>query len=75
MGLWKEISKETIQLKQNCTFELGDGCRVRFWEDAWCDGTPLSMSFPSLFEVARSKGANVAKLWEGQDWRGVGILD
>ena len=28
VGLWKEISKEATQLKQNCSFDLGDGCKV-----------------------------------------------
>ena len=30
VGLWKEISKEATQLKQNCSFDLDDGCKVRF---------------------------------------------
>ena len=65
VGLWKEIIKEAMQLKQNCSFDLGDGCKVRFWEDAWCDEIPLCLSFPSLFEVANSKGARLVELWEG----------
>ena len=70
VDLWKEISKETTQLKQNCAFELGNGSRVRFWEDAWCDETPLCLSFPSLFEVTRSKGAKVMEFWEGYGTEG-----
>ena len=54
--LWKEISKEAMQLKQDCSFDLGDGCKVGFWEDAWCDETPLCLSFPSLYEVVDQKG-------------------
>ena len=65
VGLWKESSKETTQLKQHCAFKLSDGNKVRFWEDAWCDETPLCLSFPSLFEVTRTKGAKVMELWEG----------
>ena len=60
MDLWKEISKETTQLKS----------RVRFWEDAWCDETPLCLSFPYLFEVTRSKGAKVMEFWEGSGTEG-----
>ena len=67
VGLWKEISKETTQLKQHYAFELGDGSRVKFWKDAWCDVTPLCLSFPSLFEVTRAKGAKVMELWEGSE--------
>ena len=65
VGLWKEISKEATHLKQNCSFDLGDGCKVRFWEYAWCGETPLCLSFPFLYEVADSTGTRVAELWEG----------
>ena len=30
VGLWKDISKETEQLKIDSLFELGDGCRIKF---------------------------------------------
>ena len=29
-GLWKAVNKETVQLKQYCSFDLGDGQRIRF---------------------------------------------
>lgn len=35
LGLWKAISKGNSQLKRNCVFTLGDGRRIRFWEDRW----------------------------------------
>ena len=37
-GLWKAITKEAAQMKQYCSFDLGDGPRVRFWEDT-CVGS------------------------------------
>ena len=62
--LWKEISKETVQIKHFFSIVLGDGCKTRFWEDLWCGEAALCTSFPSLYEVAGSKGARVADLWE-----------
>ena len=53
-----------IQIRQNCSIEMGNGCKVRFWEDVWCGEAPLCSSFPSLYEVASSKGDKVADLWE-----------
>ena len=47
-----------------CSFVVGNGCKVRFWEDVWCGETPLCSSFPSLYEVASSKGDMAAVLWE-----------
>ena len=64
VGLWKDIGKEVIQIRQNRSFEVGNGCKVRFWKDIWCGEAPLCSSFPSLYEVASSKGDMVANLWE-----------
>ena len=62
--LWKDISKETRQLKQNCCFILGDGNIIRFWEDSWCGEGTLCVAFPALFAIADSKGALVADVWD-----------
>ena len=63
MSLWKAISKETGQLKQNCELVLGDGKRIKFWEDTWCGGLPLSEVFPALYTNTGSKGAMIADIW------------
>ena len=60
VGLWKDISKETKQVKQNCCFILGDGNNIRFWEDSWCGVGLLCEAFLALFVLADSKGALVA---------------
>ena len=59
VGLWKDISKETRPLKQNCCI-LGDGKIIRFWDDSWCGVGPLCEALPALFALADSKGALVA---------------
>ena len=58
------ISKETEQLKNGSVFELGDGCKIKFWEDVWCGETQLCVSFPFLYALVVSKGAMVLELWE-----------
>ena len=64
MGLWKEISKDTLLVKSNCGFLVGEGSRVRFWEDTWCGSNPLCTIFPHLYSLAGSKGAMVAEVWD-----------
>ena len=51
-------------MRHNCSFEVGNGRKVRVWEDVWCGEAPLCSSFPSLYEVASFKGAKVTELWE-----------
>ena len=70
VGLWKDIRKEVIQMRQNCSIEVGNERKVGFWEDVWCSEAPLCSSFPSLYEVTSSKGAKVADLWEVTGGRG-----
>ena len=55
-------------MKSNCVFAIGDGIRVRFWEDTWC-GFPRT--FPNLFLMTVSKGVKVADLWDSS--RGDGV--
>ena len=64
VGLWKDISNATRKLKQEGYFDIGDGSRVKFWEDLWCGERPLRVMFPSLYALAESKWAMVAKVWD-----------
>ena len=51
-------------MKPDCYFSLGDGKRIRFWDDVWCGENPLSVTFPSLYLLVESKGAMVAEVWD-----------
>ena len=48
VGLWKEIFKEDPHLKLNSSLVLGDGSRITFQEDAWCNKEPLCELFLAL---------------------------
>ena len=60
--MWEEIRKEAAQMRANCDFLVGDGKRVRFWEDAWYGQNPLCITLPALYSIANSKGAKVAEV-------------
>ena len=65
-SLWKGINAEATKLKQDFVFELGEGKRIRLWEDVWCGEVSLcaSFGFPALYNIARTKGAKVVEVWE-----------
>ena len=46
------MRREALQLKQDCKLIVGEGDRIRFWEDIWCGENPLCTSFPTLYAVA-----------------------
>ena len=52
-------------------FILGDGRKIRFWEDSWCGNQPLYIDFFGLYSIASNKGAKAADLWVKQGVGGV----
>ena len=64
VGFWKEIRKEWPFMKDKFAFSVGNGRRVRFWEDRWCGDKALSISFPSLYALATSKEVWVVEVWD-----------
>ena len=63
-GLWKDIKKEWLTFSQNTISSLGNGRRLGFWKDPWCDETVLCNAFLTLFNLAAHKEARVADVWD-----------
>ena len=40
-------------------FKIGDGRRIRFWEDIWLGDSPLSSQYPSLYGITNWKNVSV----------------
>jgi hypothetical protein len=60
VGLWKNIRKGWSLFRSHTRLILGNGSRIRFWDDVWCGEMPLKEAFPVLYDIARDKDANVA---------------
>ena len=69
-GVWKDIKKEWLIFSQNA-IPSGNGRRLGFWKDPWCDETVLSQAFPALFNLAAQKDARVAEVWDSSEEVGV----
>ncbi|KAG6680984.1 hypothetical protein I3842_13G070600 [Carya illinoinensis] len=60
VGLWKHIRRGWEVFSRYTHLCLGEGTRIKFWYDTWCDHVTLKDSFPSLFRVARDTDVSVA---------------
>ena len=56
--------KETNWCWENIEFEVGNGTKVRFWTDHWCDIAALSQIFPQLYVLAIHRNATVDEVWD-----------
>ena len=45
---WKDISCGLQSFLQCCKFEVGNGERVRFWQDGWVEGGPLKEQYVAV---------------------------
>ena len=41
---------------------MGDGTRVKFWDDVWCRDHPLKEAFPDLYNISRTRDASISKV-------------
>ena len=41
---------------------MGNGTRVKFWNDVWCRDRPLKEAFPNLYNISRSRDALVSEV-------------
>ena len=48
-GLWKNISRGWPSFSHFILYDIGDGSRVKFWQDCWCGETYLAVTYPALF--------------------------
>ena len=62
MGLWKDISKEVVVLKQFNILLVGNGKCFHFWKDIWYGTEPLSKIFHNIYTMAATKDAYLEDL-------------
>ena len=80
VGLWKYISWGWPSFSRHILYDIGDGSRVKFWQDRWCGETSLAVSYPELFRFSQDQEVSVAEVmkfnngilfWDVSFFRGV----
>ena len=74
---WPSVSRYIL-------YEIGDGSRVKFWQDQLCGETSLAVRYSDLFRFCKNKDTSVAELmmstngvlfWDVRFFRGVHAWD
>ena len=64
VGVWKAIRREWEGIQDRSCFAVGNGKRVKFWKDLWCEDQTLKDVFPTLFLLVVDKEGWVSDAWE-----------
>ncbi|CAL9004181.1 unnamed protein product, partial [Prunus brigantina] len=59
---WREISKGYNYFLQCCRFSVGNGEKIRFWEDLWLKEGILKDLFPRLSSLSRRRNQSISNL-------------
>ena len=60
--LWKFIRSGWLNFSKFLRYDVGDGTRVKFWDDVWCRDRPLKEAFPDLYNISRTRDASVSEV-------------
>ena len=55
VGVWKAMRNCWENFQSHSRFIVGDGTRVKFWKDLWCENQSLEEAFPILFNLSVNK--------------------
>ena len=60
--LWKFIRSGWLFFSKFIQYDVGDGTRVKFWDDVWCRDCPFTEAFPDLYNISRTRDASVLEV-------------
>jgi hypothetical protein len=48
-------------------WKVGDGRKIKFWEDNWLGSSSLAIQFWDLYSIVNEKTSTIAELWDGHN--------
>ena len=70
-AIWGAVQETKKILGEGCTWKIGNGLKVRFWEDSWLKDLPLIEEFQDLSHIDLCKqrfGSRVCDYWQNNSW-------
>ena len=53
--VWKSIISGWLDFSKFLQIDVGDGTRIKFWEDVWCRGCSLKEAFLELYSSSQTR--------------------
>jgi hypothetical protein len=48
-------------------WKVGNGRKIKFWEDNWLGETSLAIQFWEIYSIVNEKTSSIADLWDGKN--------
>jgi len=64
---WKGVQWAAQAAALGYQWVVGDGKKVRFWEDHWFGNSSLAVQFWQLYTINNEQGATISQVWDGVD--------
>jgi len=62
---WKGVQWAAQAAAMGYQWLVGNGKRVRFWEDQWFGNSSLDVQFWNLYVINNEQGATINQIWDG----------
>ena len=60
--VWKSIRSGWLDFSKFPRFDVGDGTRIKFWEDVWCRDCSLKEAFLELYSISWAREFFLSKV-------------
>jgi hypothetical protein len=64
---WKGVLWATQAARLGIRWVVGNGKKVRFWEDCWLGNTSLAITYWPLYVINEQQGKTVQEVWDGDN--------
>jgi hypothetical protein len=66
---WKGVLWAKKAAKMGYKWQVGDGKRIRFWEDCWFESCSLAIQYWSLYPIVNEHDNAICEVWDGESLR------
>lgn len=64
---WKGVTSLIKAIKFGYRWMVGDGVKIRFWEDTWIGTAPLDVQYWDLYLICMETNVSVKTVWDGNN--------